>query len=485
LKKRLTDIQERKIDFICLPEEMIPMPEMMADKVQGSWNLDALEVKNFHAQVRMKEDKRNVLTIIFDTASDFLNKDLDKAKVPGYDFINDGYADHVGHGHHVAGTIAAENTNLAVGYILAVDGFLHVMPVKIFHKDGYTTTPIAIEGYTTILDEVVDEYLESGWRIIINNSWGGGYKIDPKLDALFKKLHDRGCIIVSSSGNNGGGQVSQPANSKYSDAIGSVGPNLKRSYFSQYGEGLTVVAPGEGIRSTWPEDKEAVLQGTSMAAPHVAGVYALIASYWSDATVPELRQHFRKYTTDLDPSGYDIFTGFGLPVLGPLLNNEPGPVEDPGDDDPGDDIEDPIKGERVLDIPLDDLSIVWGVGSFQDQRPVRLSLSIDMTSDLLFETSYDELSYFSKKFFTNRGLYFSDPMTDLGDVGKWTIYFYELFAARQQFNINVKQIMVTDEQGRVLLVSGEGISPKSNENDEISAKASVVNGPICYDITKF
>lgn len=459
---RMVKKMERKIErkeeagkYFLSPEESIPMPSAM---IQGtSWNIDYLEVLKFQAQIRMKTGKRKVLVVSFDTAGKLDHKSLEKASVPGYDFIGDGLTDYHGHGTHTCGTIASTNANIGVGAVLAEDGYLKIMPVKIFYKTGYTEDPVIIKAYEEIVDNVIDEYLEAGWAVVFTNSWGGGYTINPEFEKISKRAVAKGVIICASSGNNGGGVVSQPANSKYILAIGSIGKTGKRSYFSQYGEGLNSVAPGELILSTWPGNKEEVLQGTSMAEPHAVAVIATLLSYFPNATPAEIIQHYNKYCTDLDPGGYDIFTGYGVGVLGKLLNNTPGPVE--GEDPIDDPVDDPIKYSRTMTVLLDSMDIVWDINSFSGKHKVDLELEVDMTTDLLFEKAFDDLNYFSQSYFLNFGFYFTDPLTDLGDVAKWAIHFYERSASAAKFSINVKSIKVKDENGRELYLSGEGISP--------------------------
>lgn len=463
LKKQSRKVErfEKKYDIVLTPEESIPLPQEYVNALSNKdWGLDYLHVQKYHAQIRMKAGKRKVLVVDFDTAGDFDHSSFDKSELPGYDFTGEGLFDGHGHGTHVGGTIASENANVGVGYILSVDGYLKIMPVKILHNAGYGKMNEIIKAYREI-NEIIKDYIEAGWLVIYSNSWGGS-NLDPTLNKEFEAAKKMGVIIVTASGNNGSNDVGSPADSEYSEAIGAIDKNGKRASFSQYGEGLTFVAPGVQTYSTWPGDQYAVLTGTSMAAPHVTGVYALIGSYWPDATPAELKAHFRKYATDIEPDGYDIFTGYGVPIIDSLINNEPekgatpdDPVDDP--DDPGEDI---IKEKRTITIELDSLQLVWGIGSLKDQRPVDLSFTIELETDLLADVSHDRFKEFTEKFFTRRGLMFSNPNADIWDVAKYSIVFYEMFGERANFVMNVKEVEITDADGRTLIRSGEGIDPK-------------------------
>ena len=458
--ERKVDRMEDKYDIVLTPEESIPLPVAASDILaQKDWGLDYLHITKYWDKIKAKTGKRKVLVIPFDTAGDLDHDSFDDCKLPGYDFTGEGLTDGHGHGTHVSGTIASADVNIGVGSVLAQLGYLKVMPVKILHNAGYGRMNEIIDGVEYI-NNIVKDYIEGGWLVIYSNSWGGG-TLDPTLDKKFKEAEEMGVIIVTASGNNGSGTVGSPANSKYSEAIGAIDQNGNRASFSQYGEGLTCVAPGVYIYSTYPGNKTAILSGTSMATPHVSGVYALVGSYWPDATPDELKAHVRKYCTDIEPNGYDIFTGYGAPVIDSLLLNKPGEGETPDDpDNPDDPDEDIIKAERTLTFDLDSLNIVWGIGSFTDQRPLKLSLEVYVRSNLLSGVIYDRFDAFTDKFFRNRGIMFGDTKADAWDAAKWTIVFYEMFAEKELFECDVKTISFEDEYGRTMIMNGEGIGPK-------------------------
>lgn len=455
------DKLEKKYDIVLTPEESIPIPQIAVDALANKdWGLDYLFVSKYAAQIRQKSGKRKVLVVVFDTAGELPNTNFDKCRLPGLDFTGEGGKDGHGHGTHVAGTIASGNVNIGVGEVLSTDGYLKVMPVKNLHNQGFGKMDEIIKAVNKV-NTIIKDYIQAGWMVIYSNSWGGGGKVDPTLNKAFEAAENMGVIIVTASGNNGTGTIGSPANSEFSEAIGAIDQNGNRASFSQYGEGLTFVAPGVLIYSEWPENKTAVLSGTSMATPHVSGVYALMASYWPDATSNELKAHFRKYATDIEPDGYDIFTGYGSTIIGKLINNAPVEGEDPDDPtDPDDPDEDIIKEMRTMTFHLDSLEIVWGIGSMEDQRPLHVSFDVDVESDLLSEVIYDRFNTFTEKFFRNRGILFGDANADMWDAAKWTVIFYEMFAGRENYKCDVKTIYFYDETGREMVRSGEGLSTK-------------------------
>lgn len=87
--------------------------------------------------------------------------------------------------------------------------------------------------------------------------------------------------------------------------------NLKKASFSNYGDYIDVMAPGESIASTYPDNQYAALSGTSMASPHVAALAALIRSINPDLKNTEVMDIIRKNVIDLGDAGRDKYYGYG------------------------------------------------------------------------------------------------------------------------------------------------------------------------------
>lgn len=215
--------------------------------------------------------------------------------------------DYGGHGAHCAGIAAAPQNNSYGISGVAPDAYL--MPVSV--KFGETTTT-----------EKLADGINWAWKNgadVISCSWGGGLPnelINEAIDsAIVKGRNGKGCIMIKSAGNNGG-TITYPGT--YRDEIlvvGAINQNGRKADFSCYGPKLDVMAPGVGIFSTLSYGSGAYgyKDGTSMAAPHVAGLAALIIERNPNLTGQQVRNIIEQNTTKVDASRYPYSTVSGRP----------------------------------------------------------------------------------------------------------------------------------------------------------------------------
>lgn len=255
----------------------------------------------------------DVVVAVIDTGVDYNHLDLrgniwvNSAEIPGNGIDDDGngYVDDVygwnfvgdnnapqddnGHGTHVAGIIAAENNDIG-GVGVAYN--CKVMVLKAGNSSGYFNNSDIAEAI---------QYAYMNGASVINMSFGGSNISLAVEDALESAYNS--CILVAAAGNDGAcnnlycrsclnKKVTYPAALPY--VIGVMSTNHDGSVvssFSNYDHNpydsieYEVYAVGEAIPSCWPGNKYAVLNGTSMAAPTVSGIAALLRSYYSDREV--------------------------------------------------------------------------------------------------------------------------------------------------------------------------------------------------------
>jgi len=242
----------------------------------------------------------NSVTIaVVDSGVDLSHADLDGKITAGYDFINDDNTpqDDFGHGTHVAGIAAALGNN-GTG-IAGVSWGAKVMPLKVLNSSGGGS-------YANVAAAIV--WAADHGAQIINISLGGASP-SVTLEAAVVYAYNKGMLLVAASGENGGNQVLYPARYPQVMAVGATNFSNQPASFSNYGSEVDVAAPGENIYSLWPGGYF-TKSGTSMSAPHVSGLAAILFSFTSNASV--VRSAIESTALDVGPTGWDLYSGAGL-----------------------------------------------------------------------------------------------------------------------------------------------------------------------------
>lgn len=229
------------------------------------------------------DQKREIKVAVVDTGVDYTHPDL-KNKVLrnlGYDFYNEDRdpMDDGWHGTHIAGIIAAESEN-GIG-ISGITGSLDVkiIPVKVMDRNGQGPSGIIAEGIRYSVDKGAD---------IINLSITFNVKDELIADAI-KYAWDNGVFVVVASGNNNENcDYASPTSDFGAFTVASINEKSEKSYFSGFGNFVKVAAPGERILSTVPGGSYANKDGTSMAAPAVAGIAAILKSQNPELTPEQI-----------------------------------------------------------------------------------------------------------------------------------------------------------------------------------------------------
>ncbi|MFP5502500.1 MAG: S8 family serine peptidase [Candidatus Sericytochromatia bacterium] len=217
---------------------------------------------------------------VVDTGVDYNHPDLQGQIVKGRDFANNDNdpMDDLGHGTHVAGSIAAA-TNNGTG-IAGVAPKSKVLAVKVLGAQGGGDASDIAEGIVYAADQGAK---------IINLSLGAPQDSYTVKQAV-EHAQSKGALVVSAAGNDGKTTKNYPAAYPGVIAVGSTAEDDSRSHFSQYGSWLTVAAPGSQIYSTMPNGEYKSMDGTSMASPHVAAVAALVLAKQPDWTAEQVRE---------------------------------------------------------------------------------------------------------------------------------------------------------------------------------------------------
>ncbi|MEO6334465.1 MAG: S8 family serine peptidase [Pyrinomonadaceae bacterium] len=197
--------------------------------------------------------------------------------------------DDNGHGTHCAGVIGAEGDN-GEG-IAGINWNVSIMPLKFLGRGGFGTTKNAIESINYAIDRK-----QKGVNVrVINASWGST-SYSRALEDAIRAAGEEGILFVAAAGNNGSDndrRAHYPSNYDLPNVISVAALDRTDSMtsFSNYGiKSVHIAAPGRDIVSTWLGNAYREASGTSMAAPHVSGVAALILASEPNMSVAKLRE---------------------------------------------------------------------------------------------------------------------------------------------------------------------------------------------------
>jgi subtilisin family serine protease len=275
-----------------------------------------------------------VVVGVVDTGVDLDHPELAPLLLPGQDMVDlagaapppgthfegdwtardDSPQDEVGHGTHVAGTIACASNNMFG--VAGVTWSCRILPVRVLARVVENAPPHRVRGTGSAVD------IAAGirWAVdhgaqVINLSLGGYADTFVERDAVaYAVAH--GVVVVAAMGNDNTNTPSYPAGYPGVVAVGATDQMDRRAPFSNTGPHIAVSAPGVDVLSTVWDDGFATLSGTSMASPHVAGVVALIRSCNSSLSADEVGTILRETARPLrdapaDPVPNDRY-GAGL-----------------------------------------------------------------------------------------------------------------------------------------------------------------------------
>ena len=134
----------------------------------------------------------------------------------------------------------------------------------------------------------------------------------PDFSSFTQSLYEEGVLSIAAAGNSGTGYKAYPASFTGVMSVAATDSDDNRASFSQYNDKVDIAAPGVGIRSTVGSNSVATYQGTSMAAPHVAGVAFLLWNNFPQCSNADVREALQASATDRGSPGRDNAFGHGI-----------------------------------------------------------------------------------------------------------------------------------------------------------------------------
>ncbi len=238
-------------------------------------------------------------------AHDYYANDNNPDESDNYSSINTATI-HNTHGTVVAGTIA-ESTPRNV----------KIVPVRVgtgsdFNSTGILTAIRDLKGNVDVIN------MSLGYRV--ENFASASPEGFAEFESVLKEAKNAGTIIVAATGNdyaNGAHYVSYPASSQYTIGVGAVNYNNDVASFSQRGDGVDFVTPGEqlllpnGIYEENPDSGLGVVDGTSASAPLLSASIANILLEHNDYNYDQVYNFLKLNTEDIDTAGFDKSSGWG------------------------------------------------------------------------------------------------------------------------------------------------------------------------------
>jgi len=270
---------------------------MSTDNQSYQWHIP--ETK-FDQAWPLLRNKNEIVIAIIDSGVNAFHPDLKNKVLNGYDFYNNDAdaSDDYGHGTFVAGIIAASENSIGVK---GLNDLARIIPIKVLGETGQGTYEDTASGIIWAADHQSK---------IINLSIGS-YAFSSLLRDAINYALEKGCVVVSASGNEGIKKAMYPA--AYPDviAVSALGQDGKIWPESNKGGYIDVCAPGEKILSTGLKDSYILSGGTSASAAIVSALAAMLVSEYPDVSNIYVRQRIAQTAEDLGDNGRDPIYGNG------------------------------------------------------------------------------------------------------------------------------------------------------------------------------
>jgi len=278
-------------------------------------NQYAIELMKIDLAWTITEGNADVLVAIIDTGIDTDNPEFSnrlsalsynaKTEQIGLSYVED----DTGHGTNVAGVIGANKDN-SIG-IAGIVQLSQLLIIKANNPDDPATPENEEESFSdsTIIEAIY--YAADRGADVINLSLGGS-SINPLMQNAINYAYDRDAIIIAASGNDGTAEVFYPASYNHVISVGAVDDTNTIWSLSNHNAFVDIAAPGVQIVTTDVDNLYGYATGTSLSAPQVTGVVALMRGYLTTYTIDEIIDQLFQTAIDKGAVGRDDYYGYGV-----------------------------------------------------------------------------------------------------------------------------------------------------------------------------
>ena len=254
-----------------------------------SWGADEICGQDYYKQVDYASG--SAVVAVVDSGIDYNHQMFEGRIVSGYDFYHgDNYSEEeLGHGTMVSGTIID---------IAGSNPDIRLMPLKVFGSEDMTSSLLISEAI---------EYATDNGADVINLSLGGFGYSDLEARAV-RYAEEHNVAVVAAAGNKSSDISDTPYSPGSLDGVitvSAIDQQMDLAYFSNYGDGIVeFAAPGIDVRTAVAGGGYTYCDGTSIASPHVAAIYALVKAAHPYMSTAEITEALMDNAVDIGYSGY-------------------------------------------------------------------------------------------------------------------------------------------------------------------------------------
>ena len=251
-------------------------------QANATWGIDRIDARTgLDSTYNYTDTGKGVTAYIVDTGVNYSHSEFTGRMLPGYSAVGGNYEDCNGHGTHVAGTIA--------GKVFGIAKDANIVAVRVLDCQGSGSTSGILDGLNWLIANAKKP-------AVANMSLGGSKS--QALDDGVKQAIASGVVFSLAAGNESQDACNvSPANVPEAITVAASDSSDTKASFSNYGSCVDIFAPGVNVTSAKMGGGSMSMSGTSMAAPHVAGVAALFLQRNPGASPSEIWNYMKGLAT--------------------------------------------------------------------------------------------------------------------------------------------------------------------------------------------